>query len=75
MPEFSVIRRDKMFIKLSTSQNIIFLISHTILKEKNMVFRNLGEEKAKQMFKDLIRKGMSSDDAFTEMYSLECSLD
>ena len=39
------------------------------------VFENLGEEKAKEMIDELIAKGYSEDDAFTEVYSIECNMD
>lgn len=40
-----------------------------------MVFKNLGEEKAKELFDKFIAEGMSKDDAFNEIYSIECSMD
>ena len=40
-----------------------------------MVFVNLSEEKAMEMFDELIAKGYSEDDAFTEVYSIECNMD
>ena len=39
------------------------------------VFENLGEEKAKEMIDELISKGYSEDEAFTEVYSIECNMD
>lgn len=39
------------------------------------VFENLGEEKAKKMYDDLMKQGLSEDDAFNEVYSAECCLD
>ena len=39
------------------------------------VFKNLGEEKEKELFEELKSKGMSDDDAFGEVYSMECNLD
>lgn len=39
------------------------------------VFENLGEEKAKELFDKFKAEGMSDDDAFSEVYSIECSLD
>lgn len=39
------------------------------------IFENLGEEKAKDLYAEFIAKGMSEDDAFTELYSIECNLD
>lgn len=44
--------------------------------DNNMaVFENLGEEKAKELFESFKAEGMSDDDAFTELYSIECNLD
>lgn len=39
------------------------------------IFKNLGEEKAGRIWLDLVAKGMSEDDAYTEVYSIECNLD
>lgn len=39
------------------------------------IFKNLGEEKASKLWFELINKGMSEDDAFTEVYSIECNMD
>lgn len=39
------------------------------------VFENLGEEKAKEMVDKLIAEGYSEDDAFTEVYAIECNRD
>lgn len=39
------------------------------------IFENLGEEKAKELFESFKAKGMSDDDAYNELYSIECSLD
>ena len=39
------------------------------------VFRNLGEEKAKELYDKFIAEGMSEDDAFNEVYSIECNMD
>ena len=39
------------------------------------IFENLGEEKAKELFKRFKAKGMSDDDAYNELYRIECSLD
>lgn len=40
-----------------------------------MVFNNLGEEKAKELYDKFIADGMSEDDAFNEVYAIECSMD
>lgn len=39
------------------------------------IFENLGEEKAKEMIDELVAKGYSEDEAFTEIYSIECNMD
>ena len=39
------------------------------------VFENLGEEKAKELFEKFKAEGMSDDDAFSEVYAIECNLD
>lgn len=39
------------------------------------VFKNLGEEKAKELYDGFIAKGMSKDEAFDEVYSIECNMD
>jgi len=39
------------------------------------IFENLGEEKAKELFKRFKAKGMSDEDVCNELYSIECSLD
>ena len=40
-----------------------------------MVFKNLGEEKAEELYEKFIAEGMSKDDAFDEVYSVECNMD
>lgn len=40
-----------------------------------MIFKNLGEEKAKELINELVKNGMNEDDAFSEVYSIECNLD
>ena len=40
-----------------------------------MVFENLGEEKAMELYNKFIAEGMSEDDAFNEVYSIECNMD
>ena len=40
-----------------------------------MVFENLSEEKAIEMIKEFIKNGLSEDDAYMEVYSIECNLD
>ena len=39
------------------------------------VFENLGTKKAVELFEQFKAKGMSDDDAFTEVYSIECNMD
>jgi hypothetical protein len=39
------------------------------------MWMNLGEEKAFEMMNELIAKGVSEDDAFIEVYSIECNMD
>lgn len=39
------------------------------------VFENLGDEKAKKLYDKFRAEGMSEDDAFNEVYSVECNLD
>lgn len=40
-----------------------------------MVFKNLSEKRAKELYDEFIAKGLSKDDAFTEVYSIECNMD
>lgn len=43
---------------------------------RNDVWQNLGEEEAVRRINDLvIAKGYTEEDAFTEVYSMECMLD
>ena len=39
------------------------------------IFENLGEEEAMKLYNELIEEGYSEDDAFSEVYSIECNLD
>ena len=39
------------------------------------IFINLTEEEVFDMYDQLIEEGLSEDDAFTEIYSMECSMD
>lgn len=39
------------------------------------VFKNLGEDKAEKMVNELIASGYPQDEAFTEIYSIECNMD
>lgn len=40
-----------------------------------MVFKNLGEERAEELYNRFLADGMSDDDAFSEVYSIECGMD
>lgn len=40
-----------------------------------MVFENLGEEKAKELFEEFKANGINDDDAFSEVYSIDCNMD
>lgn len=39
------------------------------------VFENIGDEKATKLYNEFIIKGLSKDDAFNEVYSIECNKD
>lgn len=39
------------------------------------VFENLEQEKAKELYDGFIAEGMSEDEAFDEVYSIECNMD
>jgi hypothetical protein len=39
------------------------------------VFENLGEEKATELYNEFLTQGMTEEEAFTEVYSIECNLD
>jgi hypothetical protein len=39
------------------------------------VFENLGEERAMELYNEFLAKGMSEDEAFEEVYSIECNMD
>ena len=39
------------------------------------VFENLSEDFVKEKLKEYQAQGMSEDDAFTELYSMECNED
>lgn len=41
-----------------------------------MIWKNLGEEEAKKRIESLMKtKGYTEEEAFTEIYSIECNLD
>lgn len=39
------------------------------------MFENLGEVKAEELYRKFRAEGMSEDEAFDEVYSVECNLD
>lgn len=39
------------------------------------VFENMTEEQAAVKYNDLIAQGYTEDEAFTELYSIECNMD
>lgn len=39
------------------------------------VFENLGLVKAMEIYNRLIAEGMTEDDAFSEVYAIECNAD
>ena len=39
------------------------------------VFENIGEERAKELYNKFIADGMSEDEAFDEVYAIECNMD
>lgn len=41
----------------------------------SMVFENLGEERAKELYNRFIADGMNKDDAFDKVYAIECDMD
>lgn len=40
-----------------------------------MVFQNLSDEYVEEKYNEYQAQGMSEDDAFTELYSMECNED
>lgn len=43
---------------------------------RNDVWKNLGEDEARRRINDLVEaKGYTEEQAFTEVYSMECALD
>lgn len=51
-------------------------ITYNYYGMRNDVWKNLGEEEAKRRIEDLIiAKGYTEDQAFTEVYAMECALD
>lgn len=41
----------------------------------NEVFCNLGVEKAEELYNQKLRDGLNPEDAWLEVYSMECSMD
>ena len=41
----------------------------------NNVFQHLNENRVMELYNELIDKGLSADDAFTEIYAIDCGLD
>lgn len=41
----------------------------------NEVFQNLSMEFVEKEYNRMINKGMSADDAFNEIYSMDCNMD
>lgn len=39
------------------------------------VFENLGLARAMELYNKFIAQGMNEDDAFSEVYSIECNMD
>lgn len=40
-----------------------------------MVFEHLSEQEVSDLFEKFKREGLSDEDAFTEVYSVDCDLD
>lgn len=51
-------------------------ITYNCCGMRNDVWKNLGEDEARRRINDLIEaKGYTEEQAFTEVYSMECALD
>lgn len=51
-------------------------ITYNYCGMRNDVWKNLGEEEAIRRINDLVEaKGYTEEQAFTEVYSIECALD
>ena len=51
-------------------------INYNYYGMRNDVWKNLGEEEAARRINDLVMaKGYTEEEAFTEVYSIECGLD
>ena len=42
---------------------------------RNEVFQHLTDEQVNEYMEKFITQGMSEDDAFTEVYSIDCNMD
>lgn len=42
---------------------------------RNEVFQHLTDEQVSEYMEKFIAQGMSDDDAFTEVYSIDCNMD
>lgn len=52
------------------------VITYNYCGMRNDIWKNLGEEEAKRRITDLVEaKGYTEEQAFTEVYSIECGLD
>lgn len=40
-----------------------------------MIFENLGEETASKLYNEFKAQGLSDEEAFSEVYSIECNMD
>ena len=40
-----------------------------------MVFEHLTEDEVERLYEDFLLHGMSEDDAFNEVYSMDCRMD
>ena len=51
------------------------MINYHYCGMRNDIWKNLGEEEAKIRIEDLVMaKGYTEEEAFTEVYSIECGL-
>ena len=52
------------------------MITYNYCGMRNDIWKNLGEEEAKRRITNLVEaKGYTEEQAFTEVYSMECALD
>ena len=51
-------------------------ITYNYCGMRNDVWKNLGEDEARRRINDLVEaKGYTEEQAFTEVYAMECALD